>query len=58
MIVRQLDTLHTTADATTVSIGVVEAVRVTATVAPQITFQISGVSNGTSVCGATTDVDH
>lgn len=57
VVVRQLDTTYTTADATTVSIGVVEAVRVTATVAPQITFQISGVSNGTSVCGATTDVD-
>ena len=56
VIVRQVDTAYNLFDATTVSIGVVEAVRVTATVAPQITFRILGVANGTNVCGVNTDV--
>lgn len=56
VVVRQLDTAYDVADATTVSIGVVEAVRVTASVAPQITFRILGVDSSTSVCGITTDV--
>ncbi len=43
-------------DSTTTSIGVIEAVRVTASVAPQITFQISGVASGVTACGVTTDV--
>lgn len=43
-------------DSTTASIGVIEAVRVTASVAPQITFQISGVASGVTACGVTTDV--
>lgn len=38
------------------TVGVIEAVRVTATVTPNITFQITGVANGTSACGQTTDV--
>lgn len=56
VVVRQLDTSYNVADATTVSIGVVEAVRVTATVAPQITFRILGVNSSTSVCGISTNV--
>jgi hypothetical protein len=35
-------------DQTTVAVGLIEAVKVTATVAPQITFQIIGVTSGTS----------
>jgi len=38
-------------DETLGTIGVVEAVRVTATVAPILTFQISGRASGTSSCG-------
>jgi hypothetical protein len=43
-------------DQTTVSIAVIESVRVTATVDPTITFTIAGVSSSTSTCGITTDV--
>ncbi len=43
-------------DTTTAGIGVIEAVRVTATVPAQITFQILGLATGTSACGVTTDV--
>ena len=47
---------YAVADTTTTSIGVIEAVRVTASVAPQITFQISGVASGITACGVTTDI--
>ena len=56
IIVQHLDSSFSVTDSTTVSVGVIEAVKVTATVAPQITFQISGVASGTSACGQTTDV--
>jgi hypothetical protein len=56
IIVRQVDSTYAVADATTVNVGVVESVRVTATVGPQITFRILGVNSGTSVCGVNTDV--
>ncbi len=56
IVVQQLNSGYATADTTTTSVGVIEAVRVTASVAPQITFQISGVASGTSACGITTDV--
>jgi len=41
-------------DSTPIAIGLVEAVRVTATVSPQIAFSIFGVNGGTSACGTTT----
>lgn len=56
VIVQHLDSSFVVRDSTSVSIGVVEAVRVTASVAPQITFQISGVASGATACGQTTDV--
>ena len=37
-----------TVDQTTVAVGLIESVKVTASVAPQITFQIIGVASGTS----------
>jgi hypothetical protein len=37
-----------TVDQTTVAVGLIESVKVTASVAPQITFQIIGVPSGTS----------
>lgn len=43
-------------DNTAVSIGVIEAVRVTAEVAPLITFRILGVNSNTNACGALTSV--
>lgn len=55
-IVQHLDSYGAVADSTTISIGVVEAVRVTAEVAPQITFRILGLGAGTSACGLSTSV--
>ncbi|MCA9369053.1 hypothetical protein KC721_02040 [Candidatus Woesebacteria bacterium] len=56
IIVQHLNSSYGVADSTTVAIGVIEAVRVTASVAPQITFSIAGVSSGATACGVTTDV--
>lgn len=56
IIVQHLDNSSAVRDSTTVSVGVIEAVKITATVAPQITFQIDGVASGTTACGQTTDV--
>lgn len=50
VIVQQLNNNFDIADQTTVAIGVIEAVRVTASVAPQITFRILGVNAGTTLC--------
>lgn len=49
-------TTYAVQDSSTTNVGVIEAVRVTATVAPQITFQIVGVNSSTSACGVSTDV--
>jgi hypothetical protein len=43
-------------DQTIVSVGAIEAVRVSAEVAPQITFRILGLASGTNTCGVTTSV--
>lgn len=56
IVVQHLNSSYNTADTTTTSVGVVEAVRVTASVAPQITFQISGIAASTTACGVATDV--
>lgn len=56
IIVQHLNSAYSAQDSTTTSVGVIEAVRVTASVAPQITFQISGVAASTTACGVTTDV--
>lgn len=42
---------YSVVDETLGTLGVVEAVRVTATVSPTLTFQISGRASGTSNCG-------
>jgi len=55
-IIQHLNSSYSVMDSTTVSIGVVESVRVTAEVAPQITFRIIGLNNGTSACGVSTSV--
>ncbi len=54
--VNAADPTGTPTDQTQGKIGVIEAVRVTATVDPTITFSIAGVSSGGSACGITTDV--
>lgn len=56
VIIQHLDSSDTVIDQTVTKVGVVDAVRVSATIAPQITFTVAGVNASTSVCGITTDV--
>lgn len=56
MLVQHLDDTMNVDDYTSVAVGVIEAVRVSANVAPTISFTIAGVSSGASTCGITTDV--
>jgi hypothetical protein len=56
VIVQHLDSGSNVIDSTTVKIGVVEAVKVTAYVAPQISFRLIGLPAATSACGASTSV--
>ncbi len=56
ILIYQYDSGFTAQDRISVSVGVIESVRVTATVSPQISFQILGVASGASVCGISTSV--
>lgn len=59
VIVQNLDYAYSMVDQTSLQIGVIEQVRVSATVAPQITFKIAGIPSGalgSVACGTTTDV--
>lgn len=56
VIIQHLDNSGTVIDQTVTKIGVVDAVKVSAYIAPQITFTIAGLPTATSVCGITTDV--
>ncbi|MFZ5376880.1 MAG: hypothetical protein ACOZAN_04430 [Patescibacteria group bacterium] len=51
IIVQHLDSSFNVIDKSTVRIGVIEAVKVTAEVAPQISFRIIGNDAGTAACG-------
>lgn len=55
IIVQQLDSGGTVQDSSTVSVGVIEAVKVTAEVAPQVTFTIAGLGTGVEACGTNLD---
>lgn len=55
-IIQNLDSANNVVDQTTGAVAVIESVRVTATVDPQITFRIMGVSTGTTTCGVATTV--
>lgn len=57
VIVQHLDSSNDVIDFTTARVAIVEAVKVTAYVSPQITFKIFGLPTSTSACGAVTDVD-
>lgn len=56
IIVQQLDAAGNVIDQTTAAVSVVDAVRITASVPPQISFRILGVASGQSRCGNTTSV--
>lgn len=56
VIVQNLDSTYSLVDQTAIQVGVIESVRVSATVAPQITFKIAGltsaeIQSGTGACG-------
>lgn len=57
VIIQQLDAGGTVIDQTLTKIGVVDAVKVSASIAPQLTFTIAGINAGSSACGVTTDVN-
>jgi len=56
IIIQHLDASFNVDDSTAVAVGVIEAVKVTASVAASISFSIAGVVSSTSTCGTTTDV--
>lgn len=56
VIIQQLDSNDTVIDQTMTKVGVVDAVKVSASIAPQLTFTISGINAAVSVCGVNTDV--
>lgn len=56
VIIQHRDSADTVVDQTTTKIGVIDAVKVSAYIAPQITFTIAGISAATSACGVSTDV--
>ena len=55
IIVQHLDDSDTVIDQSLLKIGVIDAVRVSATIAPQLTFKIAGVATSQSKCGITTE---
>lgn len=56
IIVQHLNSSLVVTDTTAVGIGVIEAVKVTASVPAQITFSILGIAKGAAACGVTTNV--
>lgn len=57
LLIQHLDTSDNVQDSTAVAVGVIEAVKITATVDPTIAFSIDGVAASTSKCGVNTDVE-
>ncbi len=56
IIIQQLNSGGTVIDQTVTKIGVVDAVKVSASIAPQLTFTITGINSGVSACGVNTSV--
>lgn len=56
LLIQHLDSGDVVQDSTAVAVGVIEAVKITATVDPTIAFTIDGVAASTSKCGVNTDV--
>ena len=57
IIVQHLNSDFAVQDSTAVGVGIIEAVKVTASVPAQITFNILAVAKGVSACGTSTDVE-
>lgn len=56
LVVQQIDAGFSVADTTSAAVGVIEAVKVTATVDATISFSIAGVASGQTRCGVSTGV--
>jgi hypothetical protein len=56
IVIQHLDSSIATQDTVTVSVGEIEAVKVTATVPASISFSIAAVNSGVTTCGVSTDV--
>ncbi len=56
VIIQHRDAADTVIDQTLTKIGVVDAVKVSAQISPQITFTIAGLPAATSACGVSTNV--
>jgi len=56
LLIQHRDTGGTVQDSTSIAVGVIEAVKVTATIDPTISFSITGVAAAQTRCGVTTDV--
>lgn len=56
IVVQHLDSSLSVSDSTAVGIGVIEAVKITASVPEQLTFSVTAVAEGVSTCGVATDV--
>lgn len=56
VIIQHLDSSDTVVDQTVTKVGVVDAVRVSATIAPQLTFTVAGIAAAQTACGVSTDV--
>lgn len=56
IIVEHLDSGSSIVDQTVVDVAVIESVRITASVPPQITFRILGLSSGSNYCGSANSV--
>lgn len=56
IIIQHINSSFTVSDTTSAAVGVIEAVKVTATVDPTISFTIAGIASGQTRCGVATDV--
>ncbi len=56
VIIQQRDSSDAIIDQTVTKIGVVDAVKVSASIAPQLTFTIAGLAASSTACGVSTDV--
>jgi hypothetical protein len=56
LLIQHRDSGSVVQDSTAVAVGVIEAVKITATIDPTISFSISGVASSTTKCGVSTNV--
>lgn len=56
VIIQHLNASNVVIDQSLTKVGVVDAVKVSATIAPQLNFSIAGITSGQTVCGVTTGV--